>query len=176
MQSERHWKMKQHIFLIGFMGTGKSTVSRRLKNLLKVREIDMDQAIVRESGMRIPEMFERFGEAYFREKETQMLRTLSARAPAVISCGGGTVLRPENVEIMKNSGKIVLLTATPETVFRRVRYGRERPILNGHMNVAYIAQLMDKRRAAYESACDVRVSTDNKTPEAIAEEILELCR
>lgn len=176
MQSEKKRKIKQHIFLIGFMGTGKSTVSRKLRGLLKAREVDMDQAIVRECGMSIPEMFEQFGEGYFREKETQMLRTLSAQAPSVISCGGGTVLRPENVEIMKNSGKIVLLTATPETVFRRVRHGKERPILNGHMNVAYIAQLMEKRRAAYESACDVRVSTDGKAPEAIAEEILELCR
>lgn len=136
----------------------------------------MDQAIVRENGMSISDMFERYGEEYFREKETQMLRRLSERAPAVISCGGGTVLRQENVELMKRSGKIILLTAAPETVFERVRHGKERPILNGHMNVSYIAQLMEKRRAAYESACDVSVSTDDKTPDAIAREILGFCR
>lgn len=168
--------MNQHIFLIGFMGTGKSTVSRKLKDMLQAREIDMDHAIVRENGMSIPGMFEKYGEEYFRDKETEMLRKLSGESPAIISCGGGTVLRPENVEIMKACGQIVLLTATPQTVFARVRHGKERPVLNGHMNVEYIAQLMKKRRSAYESACDVRVSTDNKTPEAIAEEILELCR
>lgn len=168
--------MKRHIFLIGFMGTGKSTVSRKLGDMLHVREIDMDHAIVMENGMSIPEMFERSGEKYFRDKETEMLRKLSGESPAIISCGGGTVLRPENVKLMKACGKIILLTATAQTVFARVRHGKERPVLNGHMNVKYIAQLMEKRRPAYESACDVRVSTDHKTPEEIAKEILELCR
>ena len=175
-EEQKKRQLKQHIFLIGFMGTGKSTVSRKLRDLLQVREIDMDQMIVSEAGMSIPAMFEKFGESCFREKETQMLRILSARTQALISCGGGTVLRPENVAIMKSCGQIVLLTAEPETVFQRVRYGKNRPVLNGHMNVAYIAQLMEQRRAAYESACDVRVSTDDKTPAAIAQEILELIR
>ncbi len=167
--------MEQHIFLIGFMGTGKSTVSRKLGGMLHAWEIDMDQAIVAENGMSIPEMFEQSGEEYFRDRETEMLQKLSGESPAIISCGGGTVLRPENVRIMRACGKIVLLTASPRTVFTRVRHGKERPVLNGHMNIKYIARLMEKRRPAYESACDVKVSTDHKTPEAIAEEILELC-
>lgn len=164
--------MKKHIYLIGFMGTGKSTVSRKLKSLMKVNEIDMDEAIVHENGMSINEMFEQFGEWYFREKETEMLHKLVKYQPAIISCGGGTVLKKKNVDLMKDSGIIILLTAAPETIYERVKNGRERPILNGHMNVEYIAELMEKRREAYETACDVKVSTDGKTPEKIAKEIM----
>lgn len=164
--------MKKHIYLIGFMGTGKSTVSKKLRSLLGMREIDMDVAIVRDSHMSINEMFEQYGEMYFRDHETRMLEKIAGYRPAIISCGGGTVLRSQNIEIMKKSGVIVLLTATPQTVFERVRNGRNRPLLNGHMNVEYIGQLMEKRQETYESACDFRVDTDGRTPDEIAEEII----
>ncbi len=170
--------MEKHIYLIGFMGSGKSTVSRKLKKLIQVKEIDMDAEIVRENNMSINDMFARFGEEYFRDRETEILQKIADSAPAVVSCGGGTVLRQENVDIMKKSGAIVLLTATPETTFLRVRNSKDRPILNGHMNVEYIASLMEKRRAVYEAACDIRIATDDKNPEQIAEEILSMsgCR
>ncbi len=163
----------KHIFLIGFMGTGKSTVSKRLKKLMNAEEIDMDAAIVKENGMTINDMFAQFGEEYFREKETDMLLKISTMEPKIVSCGGGCVLREENVKIMKACGTIVLLTATPETILERVRHGKSRPILNGNMNVEFISNLMEKRRAAYEGAAMVTVSTDKKWPEDIAREILE---
>lgn len=166
--------MEKHIYLIGFMGSGKSTVSRRLNRLMQVKELDMDAEIVRENNMTIKDMFEQFGEQYFRDKETEMLQKIADSSPVIVSCGGGTVLRRENVEIMKKSGVIVLLTASPKTIYLRVRHSRNRPILNGHMNVEYIASLMEKRRAVYEAACDICVPTDDKCPEQIAEEILEL--
>ncbi|MCD8323717.1 MAG: shikimate kinase [Clostridiales bacterium] len=165
--------MRKHIFLIGFMGVGKSTVSRKLRDRMKAQEIDMDAAIVREAGMPVSEIFERYGEAHFRDLETQMLQKIADGSPAVVSCGGGCVLRPENVAIMKESGTIVLLTADPATIYYRVRNSKARPILNGHMNVEYIAGLMEQRRPAYEGACDIRVSTDGKRPDRIAGEILE---
>ena len=167
--------MKKHIFLIGFMGTGKSIVSKKLKNILHADVVDMDLAIVEENGMSIQEMFDQFGEEYFREKETRMLHRLAENKPSIISCGGGTVLRPENVEVMKQTGTVVLLTATPETVYDRVKNGRKRPLLNGHMEVEYIAQLMEQRRSIYEAACHVQIVTDHKTPEAIAREIMDAC-
>ncbi|MCC8152118.1 MAG: shikimate kinase [Lachnospiraceae bacterium] len=165
--------MKKHIFLIGFMGVGKSTVSRSLKRLMRAEEIDMDAAIVRKCGMSISEMFEKFGEPYFHDQETEMIRQIAGRRPAVVSCGGGCVLREENVSLMKESGTIVLLTATPETIYGRVKNSKSRPILNGHMDVDYIAELMEKRRPAYEGACDLKISTDGKRPEQIAREILD---
>lgn len=168
--------MKKHIFLIGFMGVGKTTVSQKLKELLRADETDMDAVIVRECKMEINEMFERFGEEYFREKETDLLRRLAEADPTIVSCGGGCVLREENVAIMKKCGTIVLLTADPVTIYHRVKNGADRPILNGHMNVQYIAGLMEKRRAAYEGAADLIVSTDGKRPAQIAGEILERIR
>ncbi len=164
--------MTRHIYLIGFMGTGKSTIAQRLKTILRAGEIDMDAAIVKEAGMSIRRIFEKYGEDYFRDLETKMLKTISGYRPSVISCGGGTVMRPQNVELMKKSGIIVLLTAEPETVYERVKNSKNRPILNGHMQVDYIAQLMEKRRSAYEAACDVRIPTDNRTPDEIAQEVM----
>ncbi|MCD8300864.1 MAG: shikimate kinase [Clostridiales bacterium] len=166
--------MKKHIFLIGFMGTGKSSTSLELAGMLDVRQIEMDDEIVRENGMSISDMFECYGEEYFRDKETDLLRRIAGMEPAIISCGGGCVLRPENVALMKNCGTIILLTGEPETIYERVHRSQSRPILNGHMNVEYIAELMEKRRPAYEAAADLAVPSDGKTPGEVAREIIKL--
>ncbi len=165
--------LREPLFLIGFMGAGKTTVARELSALLGTEEIELDEEIVREIGMPIAEMFDRYGEEAFRDRETEALFRVAGRIPAVISCGGGCVLREENVRVMKESGTVVLLTAAPETVYARVKGQTERPILNGHMDVPYIASRMEERKAAYEAACDFRVSTDGKSPGEIAEEIME---
>ena len=168
--------MKRHIYLIGFMGTGKSTVSRALHDSLSWDEIDMDKVIEQEQQMKITDIFAKYGEAHFRDLETGCLKSLSESTPAIISCGGGAVLRSENVEIMQKSGTIVLLTATPETVYNRVKHSTNRPVLNGNMNVEFIAQLMEKRREAYENASQVTVATDGKSPAQIAAEICNAIR
>ncbi len=159
------------IYLIGFMGAGKTTVSRSLRGLLGIDEIDIDEMIVSETGMPVAEIFERYGEEYFREKETEAVRRIAEGDPVIVSCGGGCVLREENVSLLKRSGTTVLLTAEPETIYERVKDGTERPILNGHMDVDYIAGLMEQRREAYEAACDIILPTDGRTPEDIAGDI-----
>ena len=164
--------MKQHIYLIGFMGTGKTTISHKLRELTGAKEIDMDAWIVEKNALSINEMFEKYGETYFRDRETDAVCEIAKSTPAIVSCGGGAVLRQENTQMMKESGRIVLLTATPETVYQRVKNSTDRPLLNGHMNVEYMASLMEKRRALDAGACDISVSTDGKTPEQIAMEIL----
>lgn len=165
--------MDMNIMLIGFMGTGKSTIARKIKEKLNIEQVEMDALIAKEAGMSIPDIFEKCGENYFRDLETEMLRKFQNKKPVVVSCGGGAVLRDENIEIMKGQGKIVLLTATPETVFERVRYSADRPVLNGNMNVEYIKELMEKRKARYEMAADIVVTTDGKTADDICREILE---
>lgn len=165
--------MDMNIMLIGFMGTGKSTIAGKLKEMLNIEQIEMDTLIAEEAGMSIPDIFEKYGEAHFRDLETEMLRKFQDKKPVVVSCGGGAVLRDENIEIMKGQGKIVLLTATPETVFERVRHSTNRPVLNGNMNVEYIKELMEKRRERYELAADIAVATDGKSAEEICQEILD---
>lgn len=166
-------KVKEHIFLIGFMGCGKSTNARYLAKMTGVDQMEMDQKIVKDQGMAITEIFEKFGEPYFRDLETELIRSLKGADPMIVSCGGGAVLREENVALMKECGKIILLTATPEAIYDRVKHSTDRPVLNGNMNVEYIAELMEKRRPKYEAAADIVISTDMKNVREICEEILE---
>ncbi|MCI6790033.1 MAG: shikimate kinase [Lachnobacterium sp.] len=161
-----------NIFLIGFMGAGKSTIARTLQRELGFPLVEMDERIVQEQGMSINDIFAQYGEAHFREIESQLVVDLGKQEPSIVSCGGGVVVRPENTQNMKKSGRIVLLKASPETIFERVKNSTDRPILNGHMNVEYIAELMEKRRALYEEAADITIQTDGKTREQICEEII----
>lgn len=162
-----------NIFLIGFMGAGKSTIAAELKQRLHLDLIEMDQLIEEQQGMPITEIFAQYGEDHFRRLETEMLVSFQDKTNMVVSCGGGIVVRPENQVHMKQSGKVVLLTASPETVYERVKDSKNRPVLNGHMNVEYIAGLQEKRRELYEAAADIVVATDGKTPEEICREIAE---
>lgn len=161
-----------NIFLIGFMGAGKSSVAAELKDKLEMDRVEMDEMIAKKQGMSISEIFETYGETYFRNLESNALIELQHRRQTIVSCGGGVVLREENAGHMKKNGRIVLLTATPETVYYRVKDSNERPILNNNMNVAFIASLMEKRRARYEQAADVCVATDGKNVTEICEEII----
>ena len=161
--------MKEHIFLIGFMGAGKSTIAARLKEMTGAEVIEMDQEIERQQGMAISA---EKGEPFFRSLETQLLASMGHRPASIVSCGGGAAMRQENVDLMKENGCIVLLTAAPETIYQRVKDSQDRPVLNGNMNVEYIRDLMEKRRPYYEKAADLFVSTDEKTAEEICREIL----
>lgn len=100
--------LKEHIFLIGFMGCGKSTNAACLAEMTGARQVEMDQMIVENEGMAIADIFKEKGEPYFRELETDLIKSFVGVEPAVISCGGGAVLKEENVRLMKESGKIVL--------------------------------------------------------------------
>lgn len=166
-------KLEKHIFLIGFMGCGKSTNAACLAAVTGADHVEMDEEIVRQQGMEIAEIFKEKGEAYFRDLETELIERFEKRRPAVVSCGGGAVLREENVRLMKSMGTIVLLTAEPETIYNRVKDSAERPVLNGNMNIPYIKELMEKRRPRYEAAADFAVSTDGKGAEDICGEIIE---
>lgn len=163
--------MKRNIYVIGFMGTGKSTISRQMAAITGYEELDTDQEIIKQQNMRIPEIFEKYGQEYFRNLETEFLRKMQERTQCIISCGGGMVLREENVTLMKENGVIVLLTATPETILERVKNGKERPILNGHMNVEYIEELMEERRTCYEAAGEIVIVTDGRDTKEMAEEL-----
>lgn len=161
-----------NIVLIGFMGAGKSTISDYLSTVFDMKLVEMDQVIAEREEMSIPDIFATYGEEYFRNLETGLLRELQNGQNCIISCGGGVAMREENVTEMKKNGRVVLLTASPETIYERVKDSNDRPILDGNKNVEFIADLMEKRREKYEAAADVVVRTDNKTILQICEELI----
>ena len=168
---------KTHVFpfnliLIGFMGTGKSTVARYLGKTQHMEIIEMDEEIAHREGKSIPDIFAEKGEAYFRDLESHLLKALQRETNQILSCGGGIVLRPENITQMKKNGKVILLTASPETVLERVKHDNSRPVLKNRKNTEDIARLMDERRDKYLAAADLVISTDHKSISQICEEIL----
>ena len=165
-----------NIFLIGFMGAGKSTISDYLKNALAMDVVEMDQCIVERQGMSISDIFETYGEEYFRELETNLLIEMQSRSNVVVSCGGGVPMRERNVAEMKKNGRVVLLTAKPETILERVKDNHDRPLLENNKNVSFIADLLEKRRAKYEAAADIVVETDGKSELEICEELIHRLR
>ena len=162
------------IFIIGFMGTGKSAVSKYLSTHYGLSLVDTDEYIEHREKKSIPEIFASVGEDGFRAIETSCLREISEKDFDIVSCGGGIVLRPENIEIMKKRGKLILLSATPETIFKRVKYSDNRPVLNGNMNVDFIRKKLSEREPFYSSAGAVEIKTDGKSLEAISAEMLPL--
>lgn len=164
----------KNIFLIGFMGCGKSTMARFLSRDLDVELVEMDETIEAETGMTINEIFEKYGEKHFRDLESQLILRIAEKGGAVVSCGGGAILRQENVENMKKNGQIIYLSATPETIYTRVRHSTNRPLLNGNMNVEYISSLMEKRLPLYENAADIIIYVDGKEKQEVVEEIKKI--
>ena len=165
-----------NIVMIGFMGAGKSTISDYLKNVLAMDVVEMDQCIVERQGMSISDIFETYGEEYFRELETNLLIEMQSRSNVVVSCGGGVPMRERNVTEMKKNGRVVLLTAKPETILERVKDNHDRPLLENNKNVSFIADLLEKRRAKYEAAADIVVETDGKSELEICEELIHRLR
>ena len=149
-----------NIVLIGFMGAGKSTISEFLKNSFAMEVIEMDQIIAEREGMTISDIFEVYGEQYFRNLETNLLIEMQSKTNVVISCGGGTPMRECNVVEMKKNGRVVLLTAN------------DRPLIENNKTVPFIADLMEKRREKYEAAADIIIETDGKDELQICEELI----
>lgn len=164
---------EKNIYLIGFMGAGKSTIARALCKMYGMTQMEMDMQIELEEGMKISQIFKEKGEEYFRKKETELLEHCTGMKKLVVSCGGGAAMRECNVAEMKKNGKIVMLSTTPETVYERVKNSHDRPLLEGNMNVGYIRELLEIRRPKYEKAADIIVKTDGRTAEEIAKEIMD---
>lgn len=163
-----------NLILCGMMGAGKTTVAKALAKLTGRKVYDTDEQIVQKHG-NISEIFARFGEGYFRDLETQTVKELSTAEKAIISVGGGLVLRQENVEILKKTGKIVYLRASLDTLTKRLQGDTARPLLQGEEESLQdkLTRLLNARGAVYEKAADLTLDVDGKTPEEIAQELLE---
>ena len=161
-----------NIILIGFMGAGKTSISDYLNTMFAMNIVEMDQVIADREEMSIPDIFATYGEEYFRNLETELLIEMQSRKNTVISCGGGVALRERNIEEMKKNGRVVLLTASPETIYERVKDSKDQPALNGRKDVEAISELMEQRREKYEAAADIVVNTDGKTVQQSCEEMI----
>ncbi len=163
----------RNITLVGFMGTGKTTVGRILADKLGYRFIDVDEEIEREQGVSITHIFSEMGEPYFRQLERVMIKTLSLREGLVISAGGGAVVDESNIEAMKQGGTLVCLTARPDEIMKRVGKSNNRPLLQVPDPMAKIMELMSKREPFYRKA-DFMVDTTMMTAEEVAGVVIRL--
>ncbi len=157
----------ENLVITGFMGTGKSTIGKKIAVKLKREFVDTDAEIVNRAGMSIPEIFETQGEAAFRTMETEVCRELARREGLIISTGGGMLVNEENRRLLDESGFIVCLVASPETLEKRLHGARGRPL------ASQWRELYEKRRPVYESL-PVHVDTSERPPEAVVQEILQL--
>ncbi|BEU88467.1 shikimate kinase [Selenomonas sp. TAMA-11512] len=164
----------KNIYLIGFMGTGKTTTGKLLAEKMGVSFVDLDIEIEKEAGLRIPEIFEKHGEPYFRSLEKKMTRRMSERANLIVATGGGTIKDAENRTVLRASGTVIALMADADTVLERTLTKGARPVLDaadeGNRKKA-IEDLIAERKAFYEDA-DFTIDTANRTPLQVVDEIL----
>ncbi len=166
-------EMGKNIVLIGFMGTGKSTVGLKLAEKLRREFIDMDKEIEKVTGMAINDLFRKHGEIRFRSEEKLMAKKLSAQENVVIATGGGIVLQEENIAALRENGILICLDAEPEDIYERVnRKKGTRPLLKKNLQVADVAEML-KNREPYYACADYRVNTSNKSLDEVVNNIIK---
>ncbi len=165
---------RTNVALIGFMCSGKSTVGRGLATQVGKSFVETDALVEELAGMRIDDMFAQHGEERFRDLEAQVVAGVVSLKDCVISCGGGVVLRPENVAALRTSAVVVFLEAAPGTVLRRLGPRcRVRPLLDRPDRELRIKELMAERRPIYTAAADIIVQTDGLAVEQVVRRIEE---
>lgn len=157
------------IYLVGFMGCGKSAIGKRLSYYLRMPYYDMDREIERQQGMSIPDIFEKYGEEHFRQLETEFLRNFRDEA-CIIATGGGVAMNEENRKIMRRTGLVFFLDANFDEIYERIKNDSKRPIVQ-RSTKEELKQLYYNRRKYYYKACHIRVFTQGKSMRKIVEYI-----
>jgi shikimate kinase len=160
------------IVLIGMMGSGKSSVGRRLHERTALVLFDTDEIVTSRFGMPISEIFLKHGENKFRQAETEALQTLPTSEPVVIVTGGGIVLREENLNLLKRLGAVVWLEADEATLFKRASRTHNRPLLQCKNPKKAFTQMLQARLPLYAKVADIRIDTSVLTDEEVAVAIL----
>jgi shikimate kinase len=164
-----------NIVLVGYRGTGKSTVGRLLAARLGRTLVSTDAEIVARAKRAIPEIVAQEGWDYFRDLESDICRELAGRDQLVIDAGGGAILRPQNVEALKKSGRLFWLTASVETIATRIGGDNQRPSLTGTKSfVDEVADVLRERTPKYQAAADHVVATDDRSIDQLVETLLTL--
>lgn len=168
--------MTINIYLIGMMGSGKSTIGQLLADRLNMPWLDMDE-IIEKRGMSIPHIFEKYGEEKFREIETDVTKAIAQEDGTVVSTGGGVVLKDSNVELMKISGRVVYLKASKNQLLKNLESGRaHRPLIQDGSLEKKIDQLIGVRGQIYEDSADIIIETDAYSPSEIADQVIKLLK
>lgn len=165
--------MKNNIVLIGMMGAGKSTIGLELAKMLNnFKLVDMDSEIEKRENMKISEIFEKYGEKYFRNYETDLIKELCQKENQIISTGGGVFEKKENRKILKENGKVFYLKASPEKIFERIKSQTHRPLLQQGFGVEKVKTILESREKNYEQAHFI-IDTENELPYNIVKRIAE---
>lgn len=167
----------RHIILIGFMGSGKSTMGKLIANKLGYSFVDTDHYIEKKEGRSISDIFADDGEEYFRNTETEVLKELmQSEEKKVLALGGGTPLREENRAILKEAGYVIFLKITPDEAYIRLKDDTDRPLLQVSNPKEKIAELLAFRNPIYEAAADYVLLEDNKSLDDVFYELSEIVR
>ena len=164
-------QLSANIVLVGFMGTGKSAVGRVIAQKLEFHFIDTDDVIEQTSKAKISDIFAEHGEDYFRDLESQAVKSVALMKNQVVATGGGVVLRSSNIDLLRTGGPIFCLNATPKAIWDRVRSSRSRPLLRGPEPLKKIETLLDKR-APYYALADHQIETTGVSVDQVADEII----
>jgi shikimate kinase len=166
-------KHPQNLFLIGPMGAGKSAVGRQLARLLHLEFLDSDEEIESRTGVDIPFIFEKEGEAGFRKREAKVIEDLSQQDGVVLATGGGVVMDPQNRNHLGARGFVIYLHTSVDQQLARTRKGRDRPLLDNDDPRTVLEALMATRDPLYREIADLTIETDGRKVRAVANEILE---
>jgi shikimate kinase len=161
----------RNIYLVGPMGSGKTAVGRRLAALLGKEFLDSDAEIEKRTGVDVRYIFEKEGEARFREREREVIADLTALEDVIVATGGGAVLDPANRERLSATGTVVYLETSVDALVQRTRLSKNRPLLMNDDPRAVLTRMLEIRRPLYEEVADLRVPTTGRTVRAVATEI-----
>ena len=166
--------MRNNYILIGYMGCGKSTIGKKMSEILNIKLVDTDAWIEERQGMTVSEIFATKGELFFRDLETGALKELlEEKELMVISVGGGLPVREENRRLLQQLGHVIYLKAEPETIYNRVKGDTTRPLLQTENPMEKIREMLGQREEKYQVAADKIVTVDDKDLSEILDEILE---
>ena len=162
-----------NLVLIGYRGTGKSAVAEVLSRKLGRAAVSLDEEIVREAGMPIPEIVEQRGWPWFRDLESEIVERFALRDEVILDTGGGVVLRPENIEHLRRGGALFWLKASVDVIVERIQGSTERPSLTeGRSFLEEVEEVLSERLPLYRAAADREIDTDRLTAAGVADEII----
>jgi len=165
----------RNLAMVGFMGTGKSTVGRQVARGLQFKYVDTDMLIEEQTGMGVSEVFTQVGESAFRKMERAVVESLARYDDHVIATGGGLIVNPENRESLRRHAMLVCLWASPETIWRRTHSHTHRPLLHGSDPKARIAELLSEREPHYRRA-DIIINTEFRPIREVAQQVIHQFR